>query len=193
LRAREALQGGRTETIALYRRINEQLNEFIKYLDVNSLYPYVMKFKSYPVGFPEYITENFNYALYFYFGIMKATLLPPRKLFFPVLPAKVGKKLVFTLCPVCAAEQTKMCLHTEKERLMTGVWVTGEIYLAVTKGVFERKFCCFILLLALILILSIFKVINLLRYTRFITTRHAKHTMLLKRPVEYSPSTLTIH
>jgi hypothetical protein len=136
LRAREALQGGRTETIALYRHIIEQLQEMIKYLDVNSLYPYVMKYKSYPIGFPDYITENFNYSLYFYFGIMKATLLPPRKLFFPVLPAKVGKKLVFTLCPVCADAQTKLCLHSEKERLMTGVWVTEEIYLAVKKGNF---------------------------------------------------------
>jgi hypothetical protein len=141
LRVRDALQGGRTETICLSRRVNELLNEKIKYYDIISLYPFVMKYKSFPIGFPQYITENFDYTQYFYFGPMKVTVLPPRKLFFPVLPAKVGNKLVFTLCPLCAASKTKVCLHSDKERLMTGAWISEEVYKAVEKGNKHRK--CF--------------------------------------------------
>jgi hypothetical protein len=140
LRVRDALQGGRTETIVLSRRVRQELNEIMKYYDIISLYPWVMKYKSYPIGFPEYITENFVYDQYFYFGAMKATLIPPRRLYFPVLPGKVGKKLVFALCTSCAATKTKTCLHTDRERKMTGTWITEEIYKAVDRGNMDKNF-----------------------------------------------------
>ncbi|CAG5950726.1 unnamed protein product [Menidia menidia] len=59
----------------------------------------------------------------------RATVYPPRALYFPVLPHKISAgKLVFTLCRACAEinNQEGPCSHSDKERALTGVWVSVE-------------------------------------------------------------------
>ena len=77
-----------------------------------------------------------------YFGVAKINIIASEKLFYPVLPLKIGEKCMFTLCATCAKEQlvhpwhqrTNMCQHNDEERKMTGTRCTEEIKMAVRKG-----------------------------------------------------------
>nr|XP_042912254.1 uncharacterized protein LOC122272523 [Parasteatoda tepidariorum] len=70
---------------------------------------------------------------------MKCTILPPRKLFLPVLPYRSNKKLMFPLCRTCVETlQQSPCIHSDVEREITGTWVTEEVKLALKKG-YELK------------------------------------------------------
>ena len=60
--------------------------------------------------------------------------MPPRKLYLPVLPAKISNKLVFALCRKCAETKCKECKHSEKERSLKGTWVTLEVQKAIQLG-----------------------------------------------------------
>jgi len=51
LRTRDVLYGGRTETMRLHFRANNN-NETIQYVEVMSLYPYICKYFKFPVGHP---------------------------------------------------------------------------------------------------------------------------------------------
>ncbi|XP_040276243.1 uncharacterized protein LOC120991509 [Bufo bufo] len=129
---RDALYGGRTNAIKLYH--NVQADETVHYYDFTSLYPFVNKTKTYPVGHPKIIYDHFGYIKK-YFGIARVKVYPPRDLFFPVLPVKLNKKLMFPLCYTCALScQKDICSHTDDERSLTGTWCTIEIVLAVEKG-----------------------------------------------------------
>ena len=87
--------------------------EQICYYDFTSLYPYVNKTKEYPLGHPKIIFENFK-PVSAYFGLVKAKVYPPRGLFFPALPSKVGGKPVFALCATCAeGHQLHPCRHSD--------------------------------------------------------------------------------
>ena len=55
LNPREALYGGRTNATRLYCCEGD-----MRYVDVCSLYPYVLKYKPFPLGQPEIITEDFQ-------------------------------------------------------------------------------------------------------------------------------------
>uniref|UniRef100_A0ABM5FV71 DNA-directed DNA polymerase n=1 Tax=Pogona vitticeps TaxID=103695 RepID=A0ABM5FV71_9SAUR len=129
---REALFGGRTNAIRLYYRAKPE--EQILYYDFTSLYPYVNKTKEYPLGHPKIIFENFEHVSA-YFGFVKAKISPPRGLFFPVLPTRVGGKLMFVLCATCAeSRQRNPCKHTDEERALMGTWCTIELNVAIKKG-----------------------------------------------------------
>lgn len=129
---RDALYGGRTNAIKLYHKAEP--GETINYYDFTSLYPFVNKTKKYPVGHPKIIFENFGFIKK-YFGIAKLKVYPPRDLFFPVLPVKLNKKLMFPLCYTCALNsQSETCTHTDEERSLSGTWCTIEIEMAVEKG-----------------------------------------------------------
>jgi hypothetical protein len=113
----------------------------MKYIDFTSLYPWAQKYCAYPVGHPVYITENFG-PLKDYFGLIKCKILPPRKLFDPVLPARYTDKLIFTLCHACAEEriskrdeiESPTCNHSREERALVGTWCTLEVQEAVERG-----------------------------------------------------------
>ncbi|XP_058890904.1 uncharacterized protein LOC117407014 isoform X1 [Acipenser ruthenus] len=130
---REALFGGRTNAITLHYVAQE--NERVEYFDFTSLYPFVNKTKVYPVDHPTVIYHNFQ-DLSQYFGLFKLTVLPPRGLYFPVLPARICGKLMFTLCRSCAEtlNQTGVCNHTSGERALTGTWCSVEVVKALEKG-----------------------------------------------------------
>jgi hypothetical protein len=133
LEPRDCLYGGRTNALKLYYNCSK--GERIFYYDFCSLYPAVMKYEPYPIGHPIIISENFSYDKE-YFGVIKCTILPPRKLYIPVLPLNINKKLVFTLCYKCAFEQLNdpECSHTDEERSLKGTWVSLEINKAIKLG-----------------------------------------------------------
>lgn len=134
LSPRSALYGGRTSALKL--RHTAGPNETVYYADVTSLYPYVNSKCDYPLGHPTIIYEDFRDPRD-YFGFVKATVYPPRRLFFPVLPYKsAGGKLLFPLCRTCAEDnyQAGPCMHDDEARALTGVWVTAEFNKALEQG-----------------------------------------------------------
>jgi len=90
------------------------------------LYPTVNKYGEYPIGHPKIYTENFepiSTTQRPYNGLIKATVLPPRNLYHPLLPFRHGGKLLFPLCRTCAEEkQQTTCQHNTEERSITGTF-----------------------------------------------------------------------
>ena len=69
-------------------------------------------------------------------GLVKCTVLPPTKLFHPVLPYRYNQKLTFPLCRSCVEGQQQSICHHEsvKERALTGTWVSLELKKALALG-----------------------------------------------------------
>ena len=67
---------------------------------------------------------------------MKCTMLPPKSLYIPVLPARINGKLVFGLCNQCAQDsnQTGICNHSDDERKFIGNCVSCEVFKAMEMG-----------------------------------------------------------
>ena len=123
-------------------------------VDFTSLYPDILKYRRFPVGHPERITDNFQFCyvktcdgncfydncqgLHWalpYFGIMKATFLPPKHLLHPILPLKCNGKLKFPLCYKCAVtENSEECTCSDEERSFTHTYCTPEIETAINMG-----------------------------------------------------------
>lgn len=129
----DALSGGRTESFRMYHKVDETKNETLDYYDVTSLYPTVQKYCEYPTCHPEIITENFK-DISSYFGLAKVTILPPKNLYFPVLPVKTDQKLLFCLCQKCAKTKEKNCNCSDQDRALEGTWVILEILEALKHG-----------------------------------------------------------
>ena len=138
LNPRDAFFGGRVEATRLYHCADLQEGEYIKFLDFTSLYPYVNKEGTYPVGHPEILRghpSEFDYSDCAYYGLVKCSVLPPRGLFHPVLPARINEKLMFALCRTCAQELSREeCSHSDEERTLHGTWATPELYRATYYG-----------------------------------------------------------
>ena len=104
----------------------------IIYFFIYSLYPSVNKYARYPVGHPVIFTFNVI-GMSRYFGVAKARILPPKRLYHPVLP-HMSNKLKFPLCRTCAdTEDQNDCSCNDEERTITGTWCTPEIELACSK------------------------------------------------------------
>jgi len=76
-------------------------NETIEYLDVMSLYPYICKYFKFPIDNPcthvGDACKNVEACLRID-GLIMCTIVPPKKLYHPVLPYRCNKKLMFCLC-----------------------------------------------------------------------------------------------
>lgn len=97
------------------------------------------KYARYPVKEPKIITRNFS-DITNYFGIAKIKILPPRKLYHPVLPQKINGKLTFTLCRTCAKkQQQEPCNCSDEDRTIIGVFCTPEIEKALECGYVSLK------------------------------------------------------
>jgi hypothetical protein len=142
----EAFYGGRVETFKMCVDDGERK---MRYVDFTSLYPFVNATKKYPVGHPEIILSDFGSldgVCDRYFGFIKCRILPPRKLYIPVLPGRHGKdkKLLFALCRTCAENRNgevdveisswKKCEHSDEERALIQTWFSEEVKMAVKKG-----------------------------------------------------------
>ena len=140
LEPREAFFGGRTEGITLHAVAGE--GEEIRYVDITSLYPWVNKTCTYPVGHPEIITQPADQTIHSYFGLACVDVLAPTDLFFPVLPVRVEGRLTFPLCRTCVQEELEKpflsrshyCHHSDADRILRGTWCTPELLKAVEKG-----------------------------------------------------------
>ena len=130
LKPRDALCGGRTNAISLYRKAEGR--EKIKYLDVCSLYPWACKYGTFPIGHPVQITENFERITAGnrpYFGLICCEVEAPRGLFHPVLPYKWGNRLNFPLCRSCLESEFQgKCGHDSHERSFVGTFTSVELY-----------------------------------------------------------------
>jgi len=134
LRTRDALYGGRTETMRLHYKANNN-NETIQYVDVMSLYPYICKYFKFPVGHPViHVADAYKdmEACLRMEGLIKCSIVRPDKLYHPVLPYRCINNLMFCLCRTCVDTSTAECTHTEDEdRAATGAWILDEVRLAV--------------------------------------------------------------
>jgi len=140
LNPRDASCGGRTNAIKLYHKT--KADEEIDYYDFTSLYPYINKNKVYPIGHPDIIFEPGHKDIFQYFGLAQCTVLPPYKLYHPVLPLRHNDKLTFPLCCTCVEtemdkpllEKSYVCPHTPQQRQIIGTWCTPELQEAVRQG-----------------------------------------------------------
>lgn len=92
------------------------------------MYRWSQKYVIYPKGHQTIITENF-WSVENYFCLISCSVLPPRKLYFQVVPNRINGKLVFTRCGKCA----------EEKRLLEGTWVSLELIEAVRQGYIVKK------------------------------------------------------
>ena len=137
---KDALFGGRTGLSKCHHKTGP--GERIDYIDYTSLYPWVNKYGTYPLGHPTIIKNPTSKNIQEYFGVAKVDVLAPQNLFHPILPVKLASKCMFALCGACAREQleqpwhqrTNVCPHTDQERMMTGTWCTEELKMAVERG-----------------------------------------------------------
>ncbi|KYN13280.1 hypothetical protein ALC57_14529, partial [Trachymyrmex cornetzi] len=117
---RDAFFGGRTGNIAT--RCDVAGTEKIRYIDVCSLYPYVLKTGAFPIGHPKIYIGEECFELIGVFpdfdfnsleGFFRCKVLPPRDLFHPVLPYRIRGKLLFALCRSCCKTFSQAeCTHT---------------------------------------------------------------------------------
>ena len=114
---RKSFFGGRTNASCL--KYEFKGDEIGRYRDITSLYPTVNYYDEYGLGHLKTITENFG-DIKQYKGFIDCEIVPPKDLYFPVLPTK-GEKLVFDL---------------NKKR---GIWTTQEVNKAVEKGYIIKK------------------------------------------------------
>ena len=136
LNPRDSFYGGRTNATKLL--YNFKGNECGRYVDFCSLYPTVQYYKNYPIGHPVKIHNPRGHFKKWY-GLIKFKILPPRKLYHPVLPQRIKvdsyEKLVFTLCAKCAkTREQNYCNHSDNERSFIGTWTTDEVNKAIEKG-----------------------------------------------------------
>ena len=140
LEPREAFFGGRTGAVVMHAVAGE--GEEIRYTDITSLYPWVNKNCTYPIGHPTIITQPTDQSLHSYFGIATVDILAPAGLFHPVLPVRSGNKLTFPLCRACVQTEqaqpmltrTRYCTHSDTDRTLRGTWCTPELVKALQKG-----------------------------------------------------------
>lgn len=137
---RDCYYGGRVETIKFLREV--QQGEVIKYFDINSLYPAMLKLKKFPKGHPQIIYNNFE-SLDKYEGIISLNILPPRGLFHPLLPAHINEKLMYVLCRTCAEDNAdSTCCHNDEQRSLVGTWVLAEVKKAIELGYQVKEIFC---------------------------------------------------
>ncbi|PIC44706.1 hypothetical protein B9Z55_004983 [Caenorhabditis nigoni] len=138
LECERALVGGRTEVFKLFVQ-NER--QYIRYGDVVSLYPTVMKHEEFPYGPPKNVSAStFKVPITMPHmipirGFIACRVLAPRQLKTPLIPIKTTGKLVFALCLACAKSFNQgTCTHTDKERSFNGVFTTVELKKALELG-----------------------------------------------------------
>ena len=113
---RDALYGGITSPACLFKEVTEK--EKKNYIDPSSLYPFVQKSKTFPIGHPQiYIKdEHQQIDIKPMFGLVKCRILPPRNLYFPVLPICYERKLLFPLCYTCVSTTClDVCTHDDDD------------------------------------------------------------------------------
>ena len=143
---------GCTNGNQLYKMIDDK--ERIGYVDFCSLYPDVLKYQRYPIGHPTRIVDNFlplalekcpggchfnpckgQHWKIPYFGVIKAKILPPKRLLNPILPKRINSKLIFPLCYKCSTLHSNgSCECKDNECFLIHMWTTPEVELSINHG-----------------------------------------------------------
>ena len=132
LNPQQAMFGGRCNGTRLHFRSED--GEKIHYVDFTSLYSSVLRDERCPVDHPEIITGDFK-PLDQYFGLAYVKILPPARLYHPVLPFRVNNKLYFPLCRTCATSNSGPgCECSDDDRALIGTWCMPELMKAVEMG-----------------------------------------------------------
>lgn len=132
---RKSFMGGRTNN--LFYTWEAKGTEIAKYIDVTSLYPFVL-LKEYPIGHPKIITKFRNNDINQFFGFVSCKVKPVADMYLPPLPHRL-KRLMFPLCAKCAEIKSEICCHDDDERALEGVWFTEELKLAISEGYVIEK------------------------------------------------------
>ena len=110
---RDAVKGGRTEVFHMHVDVKDPNKWKIRYLDVNSLYPFVMSITEFPVGHPMIQCGNHSCTNLLndlkrrgekFIGVCMVRALAPKDLMVLYLPHKMDGKLMFFLCRSCSYE-----------------------------------------------------------------------------------------
>ena len=115
------------------------VNDTTQYVVVMRLYQYICKYFKFQIGnLIINVGDACKYKeIYLQMeGLIKCSIVPPMKLYHPVLPYRSNNKL-FCLCWSCVFKQNiaGKCKHLrDDERALTGTWVLEEVRLAVEKG-----------------------------------------------------------
>ena len=134
---RDALYGGRMEAMRLHYKVRG--NWTIQYVDIMSLYRYICKYFMFPIAHTRIHVEDACRdveACLHMDGLIMCTIVPPQKLYHPVLPYRFNNKLMFCLCRTCVQIcSTGERTHTEdSERALSCIWVMDEVRLAAENG-----------------------------------------------------------
>ena len=112
----------------------------IQCYDVMSLYTFICKYFKFPPGHPKIQVGDAcrdKQVMLSMEGLIKSTVLLPRRLYHPVLQFRCNNKLSFCLCKTCALECnfSGECVHERVEdRALCCTWVLDEIRQAIQKG-----------------------------------------------------------
>lgn len=129
---RDAFFGGITQAFKMIEEADDE-NE-ISYFDIISLYPWCNYYGPYPIGHPTIINPKKTRVEWThpdaiqYRGLIKARIIPPKGLYFPIIPARIPKdqRFLLSLCLKCAKKFSKTntlkydeyeCPHSDKERV----------------------------------------------------------------------------
>jgi hypothetical protein len=144
---KDAFYGGRTEAVNLHAEACPD-KWSIEYYDVTSEYPFVNAYKAYPTGHPTVLLKhqlpqtNEAWKRAHFFGAVKCSILPPRRLLHPLLPFRHNGALIFPLCCKCCVDKVEnFCTHSDAERTLHGTWVTIEIDKAIEMGYELTEVC----------------------------------------------------
>ena len=149
---RDSYFRGCTNGIQLHKMVNDK--ERIGYVDFCSLYPAVLKYQHYLVGHPNRIVDNFlplalekcpggmslqpmqGTTLEIpYFGVIKAKILPPKRLLYPILPVRINSKLIFPLCYKCSMLHSNgSCECKDNECSLIHMWTPPKVEFAINHG-----------------------------------------------------------
>ena len=134
--------GGRTNNRKFIVECDGE-SSWLEYQDFTSLYPAVLAKYTYMIGHPTVVRKDFDKYVDSsctafkqpVFGFVKCTVVPPKRLQFPILPARIHDRLMFVLCRTCAHEKARtLCRHSDQERALTDTFATPELEEALAHG-----------------------------------------------------------
>jgi hypothetical protein len=94
-----------------------------------SLYHYICKYFKFPVGHPfVHVGDTYKEmeACFRMDSLIKCRIVPPQRLYHPVLPYSYNKNICFA----CVGRACTFHIDDE-ERALTGTWVLDEVRLAI--------------------------------------------------------------
>ena len=123
LTPQDALYGDRCQTFSLHASCTDTSE--IKYVDVQSLYPYVCKYKHFPIGHPRCLISpdlsKFGMDVNKCEDLVKCKTLTPPPRGLHITPSHINKKLMFVLCRKCAKTENQLiCNHSVGDQSLSG-------------------------------------------------------------------------